>query len=93
MDERLVKQWEVTKTLLATAAAEVSDAQGISEYQEYIDYNELELALNALEAIGDGSAVSPDFWWNLKKAAEVMGLRSHYAALRSRRLKAARNAG
>jgi hypothetical protein len=70
MDERLLKRWDVTKTLLAAAAAEVSDAQGYSHYQEYIVRNELELALDVLENIGDQYAVSADFWWNLKKADE-----------------------
>ncbi|HKN78116.1 MAG TPA: hypothetical protein VJW16_03035 [Lysobacter sp.] len=87
MDERQLKQRDVTRTLLAAAALEVQDAPGHRIYREHVAQNELELALNCLQEIGDGNEVSADYWWNLKKAAEVMGLKSRYAALRIQRLK------
>lgn len=50
--------------------------------------DEIELALGCLEGVGDKRSMSPDFWWKLKKAAEVLGLESRYDALRSKRRKA-----
>jgi len=95
VDERLQKQWKVTATLLsaAAAAAEVLDAPGYSEYQEYMEHNELELALNVLEDIGSSTSASATYWWNLRKAAQVMGLKSHYASLRKHFRNASRAAG
>jgi hypothetical protein len=90
-DERLKKQWTITTAILESAGAEVSTASGYSAYREYIEHNELELALNALMDLGEQNPVSADYWWNLKKAAEVMGLRSHYGELRQR-LRTSRNA-
>ena len=82
MDERLIKQWEITETLLQAAAAELSGTAEFAECSELLDHNELELALNVLEEAGHARNVSRDYWWNLKKAAEVMGLSDRYTALR-----------
>ncbi len=84
MDERLQKQWQVTRALLTDAATQVSLVEGFSNYQEYVEHNELELALNVLVSLGELGSVNPSFWRNLKKAAEVMGLQSHYAGLRKK---------
>jgi hypothetical protein len=93
VDERLLKQWKATATLLSAAAAEVLDAPGYSEYQDYVEHNELELALNVLEDIGSSTSASATFWWNLRKAAQVMGLKSRYASLRNHFRNASRAAG
>jgi hypothetical protein len=82
MDERLLKQWQITETLLDTAAAELSGASVLQTYRDFIEHNELEMALDVLEDAGHENAVSREYWWNLKKAAEAMGLRERYAALR-----------
>lgn len=37
-------------------------------------HNELELALDVLEAGAAEEKVSAEFWWHMKKAAEIMGL-------------------
>lgn len=83
MNERLVKQWEVTRSLLNAAATEVSSTTAYERYQNFIGHNELELALDVLEDVGHEWPVSREYWWNLKKAAEVMGLNQRYAALRT----------
>jgi len=92
MNARLVKQWEVVAGLLAEAASQVSSLDGYSQYQEYVGHNEFELALNVLEDLGEQASVNAAFWQSLKKAAEVMGLQSHYTALRQK-VRACRAAG
>jgi hypothetical protein len=82
MNERLIKQWQITEVLLRDAAAEISDPQALAACEDFLSHNELELALDVLEDAGHGEKVSREFWWNLKKAAEVMGLTERYAALR-----------
>jgi len=81
MDERLIKQWAVTEKLLQDAAAEISGTKEFAECTDFLGHNELELALDVLEDAGHTRKVSRDYWWNLKKAAEVMGLSNRYAAL------------
>jgi hypothetical protein len=83
MNERLIKQWEVTQSLLNSAATEVLGTPAYEQYRNFIGHNELELALDVLEDIGHERPVSSSYWWNLKKAAEVMGLHQRYAALRT----------
>lgn len=74
MDERLLKQWEVTRRLLQTAASEIASPVHLQEFDDYLSHNDLELALDILEAGAAEQRVSGDFWWHMKKAAEVMGL-------------------
>lgn len=81
MDERLVKQWDVTIGLLQSAASEITSDAHRQEFTEYIGHNELELALDVLEDAASHQQVSVEFWWHMKKAAEVMGLTERRAAL------------
>jgi hypothetical protein len=74
MDERLLKQWETTERLLKAAASEIASPARQRDFSHFIDHNELELALDVLEAAAAEQAVSSEFWWNMKKAAQVMGL-------------------
>jgi hypothetical protein len=83
MDERLVKQWAVTGTLLQAASSEIKGSTAFVACRYFLEHNELELALDVLEEAGHELVVSRDFWWNLKKAAEVMGLSERYCALRA----------
>lgn len=82
MDERLAKQWCVTEALLREAVAELDGSTEFVECNHFLSHNEFELALNVLEDAGHSRKVSREYWWNLKKAAELMGLRERYAALR-----------
>lgn len=82
MNERILKQWQVTEALLRQAATEIDGAPEFAACEEYLNHTELELALDVLEDAGHHNNVARDFWWNLKKAAEVLGLHERYAALR-----------
>jgi hypothetical protein len=82
MDERLLKQWAVAEALLQAAASEIAGSTAFIECSDFLGHNELELALDVLEDAGYEQDVSRDYWWNLKKAAEVMGLHERYAVLR-----------
>ena len=42
-----------------------------------LDHNELDLAMEALEAAGDELDARPNFWQSLKDAADEMGLREY----------------
>lgn len=43
-------------------------------YEEMLDHNELELALDLLEEIGEQNLCPREFWLSLKLAANDMGL-------------------
>ena len=51
--EKLEKKWNITIALLSEARAVLYECQSvgkyIAEYDEYLDHNELELALDMLE--------------------------------------------
>ena len=55
----------------------------LAEYEEYLAHNELELALDELEQIGEEGVRSISYWQNLLAAADNMGLAKH--AVRYRR--------
>ena len=48
-----------------------------TELFEYLKHNELELALDEIEAISDSFEVPKQFWQCLIKAANLMGLKEH----------------
>lgn len=50
------------------------DLASLAEYQENLDHNELELALDQLEGLGDLNDCPGGFWRDLEKAADLMGL-------------------
>ena len=78
--EELEKKWKVTVALLSEARAILCECQGvgkyIAEYDEYLDHNELELALDMLEeaALEATSRLPKEIWEKLKEAAKSMGL-------------------
>jgi hypothetical protein len=51
---------------------------------DYLDHNELELAFDELESIGDEAHAAAPFWAELAQAAENMGLTQHAARCRQR---------
>ncbi|MDG9672100.1 hypothetical protein ONV78_30485 [Hahella sp. CR1] len=77
---KLEKKWKVTIALLSEARAVLCDYAGgskyIAEYDEYLDHNELELALDMLEeaALEATSKPPKEIWLKLKEAAKSMGL-------------------
>lgn len=82
---KLEKQWKLTKAELESARAYIPSegfgnevAKYLHEYNEYLEYNELELALDMLEEIGESMSLPEGFWRSAKKAAEIMGLEKRY---------------
>ena len=57
------------------------DALAFSRYREFLEANELELALDELEALASQTRCSPDLWRALLSAANRMGLTEHATRL------------
>jgi hypothetical protein len=79
-DVELRKRWMISRTLLERArrALPVSAKQKyvaqLARYDEFLEHNEFELALDALEEIGHIVACRGGFWRDLERAAENMRL-------------------
>lgn len=56
----------------------------LTQLGEWLDHNELELALDELESLGEDNAAPTAYWMALQSAAERMGLseRAHRLNLR-----------
>lgn len=84
MNKRLEKQWKETVAVLNEARLLLRESKEIEKfitgYKEYLEHNELEIALDMLEEAGLEAYQKPvkAFWFNLKKAAEIMGLEERY---------------
>jgi hypothetical protein len=90
-NHELIKRWKITETLLERArnalpANPVQDeyetARLLEQYQEFLEHNELELALDVLEDLGHLLSAQGGFWRDLERAAENMGLSERLPALR-----------
>jgi hypothetical protein len=90
---KLWKRWKVTEAHLEHArgclplpSPEATEEYGqlLSEYQSFLEHNELELALNTLEAFGDLIPCKSSFWRNLERTAETMELHDRIAHLKQR---------
>ena len=87
MDPRQTKCHVLLQTILGEACVELSADATI---KDQVGAGEFETAIASLIQSGDSHGASPTFWWNLKKAAEVLDLKDLYAPLRQRRLSAQR---
>jgi hypothetical protein len=83
MNVTLFKKWKISETLLKRAHAalpqpEEKDQLRFSElelsFNESLEHNEHELALNALEELGELVSPRGGFWKDLIRAAENMEL-------------------
>ncbi|MFN0179616.1 MAG: hypothetical protein ACKVZ0_12530 [Gemmatimonadales bacterium] len=63
--------------LLPEGAVESDDRGRLDRYRDWVEHNELELALHELEGLGRINHVPHEFWRHLCEAAEEMGLSSH----------------
>jgi hypothetical protein len=87
-DAKLVKSWKVTETLLERARHALPAHHGqeyatlLTQYREFLEHNELELALDILEELGHLISARGGFWRDLERAAENMGLGDRLPALR-----------
>jgi hypothetical protein len=79
----LWKSWKVTEAHLRHARKRLS--QPLKEkqenfqnllrfYENYLEHNELELALDVLEELGQLTSCQGSFWRDLERAAATMGL-------------------
>jgi hypothetical protein len=65
--------------------ARCGDEGGTLEgYREFAAHNELELAFDELEALGEANSVSSAYWQELASAADLMSLETHAARCWSR---------
>jgi hypothetical protein len=60
------------------------DGGSLAQYEEWLDHNELELALDELADLGWANRSPQEFWECLGQAAGNMGLHECAARLRNR---------
>ena len=93
MPPELWKRWKVTERhlehargLLPPASPDVAGEYErlLTEYRSYLEHNELELALDTLQDLGDLVACCGGYWRNLERAAESMQLRERIQYLHQR---------
>ena len=82
--KELEASWARTRTFLESAFAQLSASPtdggewaAASRYREWLDHNELELALDELEMLGNEDCAGAPFWRCLLQAATEMGLTEH----------------
>jgi hypothetical protein len=96
-DYKLIKRWKSTRRYLERArqllpspirendgAIPEYDLATLAAYGELLDHNELELALDRLDGLGELNDCPGGYWRNLFKAALLMGLNERAAALHRR---------
>lgn len=83
----LERSWAITRAHLSTAerllpkdAVPGEGGCSLSRYREWLDHNELELALDELACVGDENTAPREFWRALMEAAQNMGLTDHAEA-------------
>ncbi|MBY0397375.1 MAG: hypothetical protein K2X91_13050 [Thermoleophilia bacterium] len=76
------RDFESARTMLPRRPSEREGS--VSRLDEWLDHNELELALDELESLGEDNAVAPQYWQALAAAADRMGLSDRRARLISR---------
>jgi hypothetical protein len=83
MSNGLNQHWNLVATHLREARAILDTCDGSLElvedfrFKEYVGQNELELALDELEGMSDSFELPREFWKNILKAANAMGLHEH----------------
>jgi hypothetical protein len=90
---KLLKRWKITVSLLERARRALPAVSGhdeqeclalLSQYHEFLEHNELELALDTLEELGDLAGCPGGYWRDLERAAENMELMERLSALRKK---------
>lgn len=83
-DPSLQKLWDQVKhhlnqgfSLLPQNPRDNDDGGRVNSFHEYVNANELELALDELEGLGKANQVTNEFWKELFEAANLMGLDKH----------------
>jgi hypothetical protein len=85
---RLEESWDRTRAFLDRAigllpASPVESDEGgrVDRFREWMEFNELELALDELEGLGIHNVVPREFWAELRGAAGEMELGDHSARI------------
>jgi hypothetical protein len=76
------RDFDRARALLPARPAEIEGR--VTQFDEWLDHNELELALDELESLGEDNTTPPAYWEHLRSAAERMGLDGHVARLSRR---------
>jgi hypothetical protein len=76
------RDFDLARTLLPNPLAEKEGSA--ARLANWLDHNELELALDELMALGEENAAPKAYWDYLRSAAERMGLTVHLARLSRR---------
>ena len=91
-DPRLLKRWKIIESLLegARLSLPVPSTENkveydhlLSQYKEFIDHNELGLALDYMELLGQLVPCSRAFWRSLLRAAQLMELKEKFPVLKA----------
>ena len=89
----LWKRWKVTEAHLdhvrrflppPSAEVAVEYERLLSDYRSYLGHNELELALDMLQELGDLISCPGGYWRNLERAAESMELHHRISYFRQK---------
>ena len=85
-DAELIELWSAIRRDFDTAisllpANPTEHNGGIARLEECLEHNELELALDELEALGESNSMPSEFWQALAVAAGRMCLTAHHARL------------
>lgn len=78
------QELEGAARLLPSPAQKGDDGGTIEAFHDWLEHNELELALDELELLGEANEVPDDFWLHLATAAGFMKLDARQARCRSR---------
>lgn len=78
------QQLEGAARLLPSSARPSDDGGTIEAFRDWLDHNELELALDELELLGEANDVPGDYWRHLATAGGLMKLEARQARRRSR---------
>jgi hypothetical protein len=60
------------------------DVGNLAAFDDYLEHNELGLALEELAGLGEGNPTPTEFWALLVEAAEAMNIKSSAAQYRAR---------
>jgi hypothetical protein len=84
----LEQSWHRTRRHLDTAARLLPadpkrgpDGGSIAAYSDWLEHNELELALDELLMLGEANSAGTEFWQTLLEAANEMKLDAHAAGI------------
>ncbi len=77
-------RFDAAVRLLPNPVLPREDGGSLEAYQDWLSHNELELALDELDILGESNPVPRQYWLELAAAAELMKLNEHEARYRAR---------